>query len=262
MNLHVEIRGQGPDLVLLHGWALHGGMWGPWLDELAQTARLHVVDLPGHGYSQWPPAAHDLADLAREVFAGVPRGSAVLGWSLGGMLALELARQQPRHLRALLLVATTPKFVADSEWEHGMQPAILDEFSRGLARDYRRTVQNFLALQTRGDERATETLRLLRGRLAAHGEPDPRALQAGLAILRDADLRDALPGIVLPTLVIAGDHDRLTPPGAGRELACRLPTARLHVIERSGHAPFLSHPQAVLAEVRGFLARHAAADAA
>jgi pimeloyl-[acyl-carrier protein] methyl ester esterase len=256
VTLHVDIRGVGPDLVLLHGWALHGGMWGPWLDELAGIARLHVFDLPGHGRSSWPAGADDLAGLARAVFPRIPRGAAVLGWSLGGMLAIELARQHPRHLRALLLVATTPKFLAGPDWEHGLQPAVLDEFRRGLAADYRRTVQNFLALQTRGDEHSLETLRRLRGHLATHGEPEPRALAMGLEILRTADLRDVLPRITLPSLVIAGEHDRLTPPDAGRALAAQLPSARFQLVERSGHAPFLSHPQPVLAEVLGFLARH------
>ena len=256
MTVHVEIRGEGPDLVLLHGWALHGGMWGPWLDRLAGHARLHVVDLPGHGHSGWPVAARDLAGLARAVFPQVPHDAIVLGWSLGGMLALELGRRHPRHLRALILMATTPKFLAGPDWEHGLDPAVLDEFGRGLELDYRRTVQNFLALQTRGDEHALETLRRLRSKLASHGEPDQRALATGLDVLRSADLRDELPRITLPALVIAGEHDRLTPPGAGRELAVRLPMARFLCVERSGHAPFLSHPDEVLGEVLGFLARH------
>ncbi|MBP9131466.1 MAG: alpha/beta fold hydrolase, partial [Steroidobacteraceae bacterium] len=93
--LHVEIRGTGPDLVLLHGWALHGGMWGPWLDELGRRARLHLIDLPGHGRSAWPAGASTLRDLARAVSPHVPNGAAVLGWSLGGMVALELARSRP-----------------------------------------------------------------------------------------------------------------------------------------------------------------------
>ncbi len=59
--LHVEIRGDGPDVVLLHGWALHGGMWGPWVDELSRRARLHFIDLPGHGRSRWPEGAVDAA---------------------------------------------------------------------------------------------------------------------------------------------------------------------------------------------------------
>ncbi len=155
----------------------------------------------------------------------VPADAAWLGWSLGGLVALELARQQPGRARALVLVATTPRFLAGPDWEHGLQPEILDTFTQGLAGDYRATVQNFLALQTRGDERAREALRLLRSQLASHGEPDPRALRTGLEILRNTD-------------------------------------ARFKLVERSGHAPFLSHPGEVLAEVTGFLARHAGVAAA
>ena len=255
MSLHVEVRGQGPDLVLLHGWALHGGMWGPWLDQLAPHVRLHLVDLPGHGHSLWSDDLMDLSQLARTVRSHVPEGASLLGWSLGGMIALELARQDPGLVSALILVATTPKFVACDDWAHGMQAAVLDEFARGLASDHRGVVQNFLALQTRGDERSLETLRLLKRSLEAHGPPDPRALAAGLEVLRTADLRDALPGIALPTLVIAGDRDRLTPAGAGRALAAALPQARYREIPRSGHAPFLSHGPEVLREILGFLRR-------
>ena len=258
MTLHVEIRGRGPDLVLLHGWALHGGMWGPWLDELAEHSRLHILDLPGHGRSAWAEGVHDLAGLARAVYPQVPRGAAVLGWSLGGMIALELARQHPRRLSALVLIATTPKFVTGDGWEHGMRRAVLDLFAQGLATDYSRTVQNFLALQTLGDERPAGILRMLRSRLASHGKPDRRALETGLSILRASDLRDALPRITLPALVVAGEHDRLTSADAGRGLAMALPAARFRLIERSAHAPFLSHGPEVLDEVRGFLSRHQA----
>lgn len=253
MTLHVEVRGEGPDLVLLHGWALHGGMWGPWLDELALHARVHLVDLPGHGHSPWVPEAAGLADLARAAGHIVPQGAVLVGWSLGGMIALELARQHPRRVSALVLLATTPKFVAGDDWALGMDAEVLDEFARGLERDHRGTVQNFLALQARGDERSLETLRLLKRNLDAHGPPDPRALAAGLEILRSADLRGMLPGMALPTLVIAGQHDRLTPAAAGRSLAAALPNAGFVEIAHGGHAPFLSHGRQVLGEVLGFL---------
>ena len=255
---YVEIRGAGPDLVLLHGWALHGGMWGPWIDELARHSRLHIVDLPGHGRSPWPPDASSLADLARAVSPIVPKGAAVLGWSLGGMVALELARRRPADIEALVLVATTPCFLAREGWAGGMSPAVLEGFAGGLASDYKRTIANFLALQTWGDERASQALRSLRTSLSTHGEPDPRALAAGLGILRAADLRDALPRITAPTLVIAGEHDRITPATAGRELASLLPAARFIQVDKAGHAPFLSHPEQVLDLVQSFLAFRAA----
>jgi pimeloyl-[acyl-carrier protein] methyl ester esterase len=255
VSLHVEVRGQGPDVVLLHGWALHGGMWGPWLDELALHVRLHLVDLPGHGHSPWSPDLAGLADLARIVRHVVPPGAALVGWSLGGMIALELARQEKQAASALVLLATTPKFVAGDDWSHGMEAGVLDAFAHGLVEDHRGTVQKFLALQARGDERSVETLRLLRRNLDTHGPPDPRALAAGLRILRAADLRGVLPGIALPTLVIAGQRDRLTPAAAGRALALALPAASFVEIAHGGHAPFLSHGRQVLDEILGFLRR-------
>jgi malonyl-CoA O-methyltransferase len=130
---------------------------------------------------------------------------------------------------------------------------VLDGFAAGLAGDYRRTLSNFLALQTWGDENASQALRSLRANLDAHGEPDPQALVAGLGILRAADLRDALASIAVPSLVIAGEHDRITPVAAGRELASRLPSARFVEVPKAGHAPFLSHPETVRREVEDFL---------
>jgi malonyl-CoA O-methyltransferase len=254
--LHVEIRGDGPDIVLLHGWALHGGMWGPWLEDLSRRARLHFIDLPGHGRSPWPEGASTLRDLAHAVSPHVPQGAAVLGWSLGGMVALELARSRPGDLAALVLVATTPRFLAHADWSAGMSPEVLDGFAAGLASDYRRTITNFLALQTWGDENATQALRSLRANLDSHGELDPQALAAGLDILRHADLRDDLAAIAVPTLVVAGEHDRITPVAAGRELASRLPSARFVAVPKAGHAPFLSHPDAVLLAVESFLSFH------
>jgi pimeloyl-[acyl-carrier protein] methyl ester esterase len=124
------------------------------------------------------------------------------------MVALELARARPGELAALVLVATTPCFLAREDWPAGMNPGVLDGFAAGLAGDYRRTIANFLALQTWGDENATQALRSLRANLDSHGEPDPQALAAGLGILRHADLRDELASIAIPTLVIAGEARR------------------------------------------------------
>jgi malonyl-CoA O-methyltransferase len=250
---YVETRGAGPDLVLLHGWAMHGGTWGPWLDRVAASHRLHLVDLPGHGRSRWPEGASSLADLADAVSPTVPSGAAILGWSLGGLVALELARRRDADISALVLIATTPRFLKQGDWPSGMEPSTLQGFAAGLAGDYRRTIANFLALQTWGDEHAAQALRTLRAALVAHGEPDPRALRAGLDILRDADLRDALANIAVPSLVITGEHDRITPAAAGRELAARLSSSRYREIAKAGHAPFLSHADEVTREVEEFL---------
>ena len=241
--------------MLLHGWALHGGLWGSWVDALEDRFRLHLVDLPGHGRSGWLPGLRNLGQLAAAVRPGIPAGAVVIGWSLGGMLAMEIAYRWPETVRALVLVATTPRFVQAEDWEPGVPQPVLQEFARSLQTDHARTVQNFLALQTRGDEQAAATLRLMRRQLESHGPPDPRALAAGLDILGSADLRDRVAGIAVPALVAAGENDRLTPPGAARALASTLPQARLALLPGCAHAPFLSHPDAFLAELGPFLDR-------
>jgi pimeloyl-[acyl-carrier protein] methyl ester esterase len=253
VTIHVDIRGRGPELVLLHGWGLNGAAWGPWLDRLAEIARLHIVDLPGHGSSAWPDGVTTLGALASQVAAVIPPRALLCGWSLGGLVALEIARHRAHDLAGLVLIATTPRFVLAPDWPCAMTEALLRDFGARLESDYARTVRDFLALQTLGDERQQETLRSLREALASRPPPDPRGLAHGIEILRQADLRAASAAIEAPALVIAGERDRLTPPEAGRALAQRLRSASFVLVRRAAHAPFLSHASEVLAAVEPFI---------
>jgi pimeloyl-[acyl-carrier protein] methyl ester esterase len=133
----------------------------------------------------------------------------------------------------------------------------VESFAALLETDYEATVREFLGLQAKGDEHARATLRELRQKLIAGGQPRLEALRAGLGILRTADLRDRLPRVAVPTLVIAGEYDRMTPPGAARELAANIHGARLELIARAGHAPFLSHAGDFCRAIIAFLGRAA-----
>jgi len=248
-------QSQRPVLMLLHGFALHSGIWADWPAALATQVEARAIDLPGHGTRPWDAHIGDLAGLARAVSDEIPAGAIVLGWSLGGMIALELARQRPTTLGGLVLVATTPRFVAGAGWPHGIEPEVLETFAEGVRRDYHRTVQDFLTLQVLGTADPRATLRALRAGVRSRPAPDPRALETGLDILRRADLREQVSGIDLQSLVITGQHDRLAHPAAGEFLASGLPRARLLRIPGAGHAPFLSHPAAMRDEVAAFVGR-------
>jgi pimeloyl-[acyl-carrier protein] methyl ester esterase len=254
MSLHVQTTGTGPRLVLLHGWALNSHVWDDLVERLGGRFTVACVDLPGHGASPWPPEFHDLESLAAAIAPEVGTETIVLGWSLGALAALQLALAVPRQVRALVLVAATPRFVNAADWSEGVDPSVLEEFAARLRDDYQATVRDFLALQVRGDERAMETLRILRRRVLS-GPTHPEALCAGLDVLRHTDLRERLEALSVPTLVIAGERDRLTPPGGSRELAARIRSARFALIERAAHAPFISHRDVFLSEVEHFLAR-------
>jgi pimeloyl-[acyl-carrier protein] methyl ester esterase len=249
-KLHVHVTGHGDDLVLLHGWAMHGGVFAELLPTLAQRHRVHVIDLPGHGLSAFDVAIGKLDSLADIVRPHVPNNALVLGWSLGGLLALKLAQLQT--LRGVVLTSTTPRFVADASWPHGMAQPVFTQFFAKLQQNLRVTVQDFLALQVRGDSDAAHTLKALQ-EVLLKTPGDDAALRLGLQILRDADERRSLSGIQVPTLVIAGEYDRITHPKASQYLASQLPQARYVEIKRAGHAPFISHREQFVTEVNQFL---------
>ena len=255
MTLHVETTGQGPSLVLLHGWAMDAGVWGSLPDRLARRHRVHAVDLPGHGRST-PPTAFTLDAVVTALdaaFALEPRPFTVLGWSLGGLLAMRWALAHPTRVARLILVATTPRFVASKDWDHGLPRQMLERFGDELRVAPKATVLRFLSLQVHGSEHARATLASMRERLFARGEPLPATLAGALEVLDGTDLRADVAALALPTLLVTGDRDTVVLPGAGAWLAGQMPDAEFVRIAGAAHAPFLSHPGAFDAAVESFL---------
>jgi len=265
-GLYAEVRGSGPALVLLHGWGLNLRVWDGLAAMLQDRFRIVAIDLPGHGRSDWLPGRSSLEEQAaqiRETVSAVTESYFLLGWSLGGQIALELAAGRPEGLQRLVLIAATPRLPAGPDWPHGAPPERLAQQAADLRADYRRTVSDFLELQVRGSAEAAAALSQLRTALFAHGaqsvsnsphrgtglerqlenpgRPQLDALACGLELLRNTDLRPLLAQITLPTLVIAGEYDRVTMPAASHALADALPNARYVEIRRAAHAPFLSH---------------------
>jgi len=264
--LYTEVRGSGPTLVLLHGWGLNLRVWDGLAAALSDRFRTVAVDLPGHGRSEWLPRRSSLeaqaAQVAETVSAISPSYS-LLGWSLGAQIALRLAAREGRALtegaraasgpERLVLIAATPRFSTGPDWPHGAPPERLDQQALALRTDYRGMVSDFLELQVRGCLDGAAALAQLRAALFAHGSEAPghqlAALASDLELLRHTDLRPLLGRIPLPSLVVAGQYDRVTLPAASHALANALPNGRYVEIRRAAHAPFLSH----LAELAALL---------
>jgi pimeloyl-[acyl-carrier protein] methyl ester esterase len=250
--MHIDTIGHGPDLVLIHGWAMHGGIFAPLTERLAQRCRLHRVDLPGHGASgDYAAGALEPAACVQAIAAATPP-AVWLGWSLGGLVALRGALDRPDTVRGLVAIAANPRFVVGPDWPHGVEPDVLRAFADGLGCDYHATIERFLALETLGSPDAQRELRALRQQVFARGEPDAAVLCDGLDILGRTDLRAALPALATPSLWIAGRRDRLIPAAAMRWSAGQAPVGRYLELP-AGHAPFLSDPQAVADAVADFV---------
>lgn len=237
----------GSELVLVHGWAMHGGIFAPLAQALSSHFRIHAPDLPGHGLKAKAFVPATLSGWAEALLAEAPERAWWLGWSLGGLVALEAARLAPERVAGLVLVASSPRLVRAEDWP-GADPALLEGFAAGLAADLTGTLERFLALEVLGSGRPAEALRFLRAHAGERGLPAPAALARGLELLQSADLRSALPALAKPSLWLAGANDRIVPP-AGVEAGARLAGGAFVRLPRAGHAPFLTRAEEVAAAI-------------
>ena len=244
MTLQIHTQGDGPDLVLLHGWGMNAAVWRALATELARDFRVHAVELG------------DFGGMPQRLAAALPARVTACGWSLGGQLALAWAQQFPAQVGRLVLLATTPRFVCADDWPHGMTDTEFEEFAAEVAGDPRRARLRFLALQATGDVAAHAVLRDLREAIAQGGEADRNALTAGLQLLRETDLRGVLAKIEQPALVMHGVNDAVIPPAAGEFLAQALPRAEFVAVAGAAHAVFVTREAMIAQRIREFHGRH------
>ena len=238
------------DLVLLHGWGSGAGIWHDLARRLAQRFRVHALPLPGYR-AEPARAPRSMQAIVTAITQAAPRRCSVVGWSLGGEVALAWARHAPRQVQRLALIAATPCFTRRPGWPCATAPAVLHEFGLSLAADRAGTLARFTAAQAKGDARARQVAGVLQ-RFNEQGAPT-EVLMAGLGVLSSADLRRELSRVRQPVLVLHGARDRIVPPAAGRRLAAALPDARFTLMRTCAHAPFLSQPQRVARLLRDFL---------
>ncbi len=251
MSLYIERTATTgrPTLVLLHGWGLHSGVFAPLLPALQQHFDPLLVDLPGLGRSAALPVPLSLEAVAAAIVQQVPESAFWLGWSLGGLVAAEAARQAPERVKGLITVASNPCFVARDDWPCGMAADTFDGFVSALATDPARTLASFALLQSRG-EAARETLRSLKSLLQ---DFEPAALADTLMLLA-GDRRNTLNALRLPMLHIFGSGDALVPAAIVPRLQAQLqaPIAQVRLYEGAGHLPFYSHQAQFVADLVAF----------
>ncbi len=251
MSLHRVRIGTGPELVFLHGWGMNSAVWEQVGADLQARFRCTLIDLPGHGASPWG-GEETLADWAGACLDAAPSRAIWVAWSLGALVALRAAADAPGHVRGLLAVAATPRFVQAPVWPHAVAPATLEQFARTLSKDHRRTLERFLALQIHGSDEGRATLRGLKAVLRERPEPHPRALEVGLGLLQSADLRAEAGALHVPSHWLLGDRDTLVPGEVADDLRSLVPSAEVQLIHGAGHAPFLSHREVFLSALDRF----------
>ena len=246
-----ERRGDGPPLVLLHGGFTDSRAWRPQLDSLSDAFTVVAWDAPGCGESFDPPAdygLHGYADcLAAFIEAlGLERPH-VLGLSFGSGLALELFGRHPALPGSLLLVS------AYAGWAGSLGREVAEErresFLRAAELPIEEVVRDFgatLFTDSVPAEVVAEAVEVMM-------DSRPAGLRAMGNAFADADLRDVLPLVDVPTLLLYGDADMRSPVSVGEDLHARMPGSKFVVIPGPGHVVNLEAPERFDEEVRSFL---------
>jgi pimeloyl-[acyl-carrier protein] methyl ester esterase len=251
-KIHQQTFGEGKPIVLVHGWAMHSGIWRDFAQQLAQNYQVTCIDLPGHGRSE-KIDSFTLEQISEALVNAISdESSCWLGWSLGATVVLDIAKRYPERVNSLVLLAGNPSFTQTAQWP-GMNVGLLDAFAGKLNEDCQATLIRFLSLQVNNLPDYKTSLRTLKSVVLECDVPDNETLQGGLNILKHADLRPVLSDASVPVSVILGTRDTLVPVSAGQNMQELTPDITLNIIDKAGHVPFLSHPQEVLAIVSRFM---------
>ncbi|MCK5356319.1 MAG: pimeloyl-ACP methyl ester esterase BioH [Methyloprofundus sp.] len=252
--LHKEIYEQGEPVVMLHGWAMHTGVWREFAEALAVQRQVICLDLPGHGCSE-SVEPYTLERLVEVIYAELPEQPCTLvGWSLGGAVALRLAEKYPQRIKSLVLIASNPHFIKTDEWQ-GVPVQALNEFARNVQKNSAQTLLRFLSMQVQQVDDSKSCLKKIKLAMQECVPPGLKVLMAGLTILQTADLRAALGNLKIPAMMILGELDSLVPVLLGKQCRALQAQLQVEVIAGAGHIPFITHPQQVLILIHEFMQR-------
>lgn len=238
-------------LILLPGWGLGIAPLQPLAEALrGLDPRLHVEIEPLPALDSSDPA-----DWLDELDANLPQDAWLGGWSLGGVLAAELAAHRGERCSGLLTLASNLRFVAEPSWPAAMPAETFNAFRQGCFGDALATLKRFALLCSQGAADARGLSRLL---LAGAPQAQPETLLAGLDLLAALDTRVALQAFVGPQLHLFAGQDALVPPSAAQALLALLPDVEIGLIDNVSHAFALERPHEIAAAIQAFL--HEAGD--
>ncbi|MFT6916704.1 MAG: pimeloyl-[acyl-carrier protein] methyl ester esterase [Motiliproteus sp.] len=248
MSLYGALSGKpgAQPLVLLHGWGMTSGIWQSWLPALEAEFQVLIIDLPGLGSSFFEgDKPYTLTALAEQILAYsqplLQQQPAIwLGWSLGGIVAAQIADQYPEQAAGLVTIATNPCFVERPDWPEAMAPETFEAFQDALGTHTLKTLKRFAMLQGQGDPDPRQLLRSLKA-VTAESLSSASRLEESLALLA-TDYRPLFAGLSLPRLFLYGTEDALVPAAVAHST---LLSAHSRLIANAGHLPFITAEHAV-----------------
>lgn len=246
--------GEAETFVILHGWGFDSRVWSELEPVLQRHYRLRFIDLPGFGGSAGADCDYSTASLAKRLSPLIADDSIVLGWSLGGNVALQLCAEGLLQPRALLLFACNPCFIAAKDWPTAMDARVFSRFAGQFEDDSAACTRRFQGLVMHGDGNMRDLRKRIPSLGASLSVAQRRTQAAALECLRRSDARDFLlarQGLDMPVLFVLGAEDALVPVSLSGQL--RESGVETVVLEQSSHLIPLQDPAVVAGTVRDFI---------
>lgn len=251
MPLKIKPLGEAtlPVLVLLHGWGMHTAVWGAFAKALAKYFHVLCIDLPGHGQSA-DVQATTLADVVDAIAGHLPKGKVhMLGWSYGGVVAVEYAQRYPEQCASLFLLGFNPCFVQTVDWP-GADLKTLRAFEKSLEKNVAITLKRFAALVCLGGQDEKQMARQLWQLLCLEAIPTAETLQQHLALLIQSDVRSTLQKLSVPASLLFFAKDQLVPVQCSAYVNALNPQLNIQQLGGAGHYPFLTHKEKIIGIIR------------
>ncbi|MDB3870075.1 alpha/beta fold hydrolase [Candidatus Thioglobus sp.] len=226
--LYSSATGTGKDLVLLHGWGFNADLFNDLIKTNKEQYRITKIDLPGHGRSD--EVAGGIDEWCNEIIKILPSNPILLGWSLGGLLAINIARQV--QISKLILIASSPNFIQNDDWKFGIDAANFNQFSNALQLNLSKGLKRFISLQTKDKSQIKQL-----GSSIDTFPASTTALNQGLEILLNTDLTEQFLALDIDIKVILGRKDTLVPSAVSSWYESQSIDT---VILNTGHLPFLN----------------------
>ena len=241
-------------LVLLHGWGLNSAVWQPLIeslpDDFTQFFNIVTLDLPGFGVNvSVDITPYSLANICQSIINTITKPAIYVGWSLGGLVATEMALRFPEKVLALITVASTPRFIEEKVqveeniqviWP-GIKANVLAAFHQQLQVNIEKTIDGFLKIQAMGSPHIRQDIKKISQLVFQQKMASQATLDQSLTLLESSDYRHTLQNVTQPFLRLYGNADSLVPKSVIEKVNELAPKSDVYIFKQASHAPFISH---------------------
>jgi len=244
--------GTGPHVILIHGWGWSSHVWAPLASKLAQDNTVTLIDLPGYGKNQQSNALtlseciDDLSDTIDSLLKPDEQAT-LIGWSLGGMLAIQLASINPTKISGVMTLASNIQFTSSEKWPQAMDSSTFEHFQGFVAQQpVKRSLLRFYAIQAQDCLPSPQAAQWLKKTLTLNPLPQHRALISGLDMLAKINVGTLITTLNCPVTMIFGEHDPLIPVDATEDIGLNCPEVQLVIIKDGSHSFWLTDQQTIV----------------